>query len=105
MSEGCVFCDQSWMREAEIFIEAPHCIFASTRDPGIRASGPKPNWQRANAQLDWFPIPDHKTSDCDSPTTSCLAAAERLWSRRFPCAFLGSRREPVVQREGLGTRP
>ena len=37
MSEGCVFCDQSWMRKAEIFIETPHCIFASTRDPGIRA--------------------------------------------------------------------
>jgi hypothetical protein len=37
MSEGCVFCDQSWMREAEIFIETPHCIFASTRDPDIRA--------------------------------------------------------------------
>jgi diadenosine tetraphosphate (Ap4A) HIT family hydrolase len=37
MSEGCVFCDHSWMRAAEIFIEAPHCIFASTRDPGIRA--------------------------------------------------------------------
>ena|SRR5690242_17129259 len=37
MSEGCVFCDQSWMREAEIFIQTPHCIFASTRDPGIRA--------------------------------------------------------------------
>src|SRR5690349_2905154 len=33
MSEGCVFCDQSWMRTAEIFIETPHCIFASTRDP------------------------------------------------------------------------
>ncbi len=37
MGEGCVFCDQSWMRAAEIFIETPHCIFASTRDPGIRA--------------------------------------------------------------------
>jgi len=37
MSEGCVFCDQSWMRAAEIFIETPHCIFASTRDPDIRA--------------------------------------------------------------------
>ena len=37
MSEGCVFCDQSWMREAEIFIETAHCIFASTRDPDIRA--------------------------------------------------------------------
>ena len=37
MSEGCVFCDQSWMRQAEIFIETPHCIFASTRDPDIRA--------------------------------------------------------------------
>ena len=37
MSEGCVFCDQSWMRTAEIFIETPRCIFASTRDPGIRA--------------------------------------------------------------------
>ncbi len=37
MSEGCVFCDQGWMREAEIFIETPHCIFASTRDPDIRA--------------------------------------------------------------------
>ena len=37
MSEGCVFCDQSWMRAAEIFIETSHCIFASTRDPGIRA--------------------------------------------------------------------
>ena len=36
MSEGCVFCDQGWMRAAEIFIETPHCIFASTRDPGIR---------------------------------------------------------------------
>ena len=31
MSEGCMFCDQSWMREAEIFIQTPHCIFASTR--------------------------------------------------------------------------
>ena len=37
MSEGCVFCDQSWMRAAEIFIETPHCIFVSTRDPDIRA--------------------------------------------------------------------
>ncbi len=37
MSEGCVFCAQSWMRAAEIFIETPHCIFASTRDPDIRA--------------------------------------------------------------------
>ena len=37
MSEGCVFCDQTWMRAAEIFIETSHCIFASTRDPGIRA--------------------------------------------------------------------
>ncbi len=23
MSGGCVFCDQSWMRAAEIFIETP----------------------------------------------------------------------------------
>ena len=37
MSEGCVFCDRSWMRAAEIFIETPHCIFTSTRDPDIRA--------------------------------------------------------------------
>jgi hypothetical protein len=28
---------QSWMRAAEIFIETPRCIFASTRDPDIRA--------------------------------------------------------------------
>jgi histidine triad (HIT) family protein len=41
MSEGCVFCDQSWMRAAEIFIETSHCIFVSTRDPDIRArAGP-----------------------------------------------------------------
>jgi hypothetical protein len=37
------------MREAEIFIETPHCIFASTRDPGIRAQaklaeGVLPGW-------------------------------------------------------------
>jgi hypothetical protein len=37
MGEGCVFCDQSWMRAAEIFIETSRCIFASTRDPDIRA--------------------------------------------------------------------
>ncbi len=37
MFEGCVFCDQSWMRTAEIFIETPHCIFVSSRDPAIRA--------------------------------------------------------------------
>jgi diadenosine tetraphosphate (Ap4A) HIT family hydrolase len=37
MSEGCVFCDHSWMRAAEIFIETPRCIFVSTRDPDIRA--------------------------------------------------------------------
>ena len=37
MSEGCVFCDQSWMRAAEIFIQTPRRIFASTRDPDIRA--------------------------------------------------------------------
>jgi diadenosine tetraphosphate (Ap4A) HIT family hydrolase len=37
MSEGCVFCDQSWMREAEIFIETPRCIFVSSRDQDIRA--------------------------------------------------------------------
>jgi len=42
MSEGCVFCDQSWMRAAEIFIETPHCIFASTRDPDIRAQAGLP---------------------------------------------------------------
>ena len=35
MFEGCVFCDQSWMRAAEIFIETPHCIFVSSRDPAI----------------------------------------------------------------------
>ena len=41
MDKGCVFCDQTWMRAAEIFIETPHCIFASTRDPVIRAgAGP-----------------------------------------------------------------
>jgi hypothetical protein len=43
MSEGCVFCDQSWMRAAEIFIETPHCIFASTRDPDIRAQAGLPD--------------------------------------------------------------
>ena len=32
-----MFCDQSWMRAAEIFIETPNCIFASTPDPAIRA--------------------------------------------------------------------
>jgi hypothetical protein len=37
MSEGCVFCDHSWMRAAEIFIQTPRCLFVSTRDPGIRA--------------------------------------------------------------------
>ena len=37
MSEGSVFCDQSWMRGAEIFIETPRWRFASTRDPDIRA--------------------------------------------------------------------
>jgi hypothetical protein len=37
MSEGCVFCDQNWMRTAEIFIETPHCVFVATRDPDIRA--------------------------------------------------------------------
>jgi diadenosine tetraphosphate (Ap4A) HIT family hydrolase len=37
MSEGCVFCDQSWMRECEIFIETPHCLFAAIGDPDIRA--------------------------------------------------------------------
>jgi diadenosine tetraphosphate (Ap4A) HIT family hydrolase len=37
MSEGCVFCDRSWMRAAEIFIETSRCMFVSTRDPGIRA--------------------------------------------------------------------
>ncbi len=37
MRKGCVFFDQSWMRAAEIFIETPHCIFASTRNPDIRA--------------------------------------------------------------------
>lgn len=26
MSEGYVFCDRSWMRAAEIFIEAPRCL-------------------------------------------------------------------------------
>lgn len=42
MSEGCMFCDQSWMRAAEIFIVTPHCRFASTRDPGIRAQAGLP---------------------------------------------------------------
>ena len=43
MSEGCVFCDQSWMRAAEIFIETPHCIFASTRDPDTRTQAGLPD--------------------------------------------------------------
>jgi hypothetical protein len=30
MSEGCVFCDQSWMRAAEIFIETSRCIDSMT---------------------------------------------------------------------------
>ena len=54
MSEGCVFCDQSWMRAAEIFIETPHCLFASTRDPDIRARGPggrRPARLRGNRAL------------------------------------------------------
>jgi diadenosine tetraphosphate (Ap4A) HIT family hydrolase len=37
MREGCIFCDHGWMKAAEIFIQTPHCIFASTRDPSIRA--------------------------------------------------------------------
>ncbi len=37
MGEYCVFCDHSWMRAAEIFIETPHCVFVSSRDPDIRA--------------------------------------------------------------------
>jgi hypothetical protein len=37
VGKGCVFCDQSRMRATEIFIQTPHCIFASTRDRGIRA--------------------------------------------------------------------
>lgn len=36
MSEGCAFCDQRWMRAADIFIETPHCIFVPTRDRDIR---------------------------------------------------------------------
>jgi histidine triad (HIT) family protein len=37
VSEGCVFCDLSWMRAAEIFFETANCVFVSTRDPDIRA--------------------------------------------------------------------
>jgi diadenosine tetraphosphate (Ap4A) HIT family hydrolase len=48
MSEGCVFCDQSWMRAAEIIIETPHCIFASTRDPDIRAQAGLPGWNQGS---------------------------------------------------------
>jgi diadenosine tetraphosphate (Ap4A) HIT family hydrolase len=37
MSEGCLFCDQSWMRAAEIFIETPPHI---RLDPGPGHPGP-----------------------------------------------------------------
>ena len=57
MSEGCVFCDQSWMREAETFIETPHWGFASTRDPD---TGQARDWQRASC-----PAPGQM---CPSPT-------------------------------------
>jgi hypothetical protein len=57
MSECCVFCDQSWMRAAEIFIATPHCLFASTRDPDIRAER---GWRRASC-----PAPGQS---CPSPT-------------------------------------
>lgn len=35
--DDCIFCDRSWMREAEIYLETEHCIFTSLRDPAIRA--------------------------------------------------------------------
>lgn len=42
MAGDCVFCDLTWMRTAEISIETELCIFASTRDPGIRADAGLP---------------------------------------------------------------
>jgi len=60
MSEGCVFCDQSWMSAAEIFIETPTCIFASTLDPAIRA---RPDWRRASCPAAGAIVPiAHRTS-------------------------------------------
>ncbi len=37
MSESCVFCDRSWMRAAEVFIETPA---AYSPRPATRTSGP-----------------------------------------------------------------
>lgn len=31
--EGCVFCDRTQLRAAELFFENEHCLYASTRDP------------------------------------------------------------------------
>jgi hypothetical protein len=45
MGEGCVFCDQSWMRVAEIFIETR---IAFSPRLGTRKSGHRPAWRKAS---------------------------------------------------------
>jgi hypothetical protein len=100
MSEGCVFCDQSWMRAAEIFIETPHCIFASTRDPDIRAQAGLaegvlpgsgaivPITHRTSVfeltPAEWADVQDLCMSFHDSTTSRCLTAgcARRSRSRK-----------------------
>lgn len=31
--DGCVFCDRTFLRTAEVYFENEYCIYASTRDP------------------------------------------------------------------------
>lgn len=33
MAGGCVFCDGSSLREAEVYLENEHCVYASSHDP------------------------------------------------------------------------
>ena len=63
MSEGCVFCDQSWMRQAEIFIETSA---AYSPRPGTLTSGPEPTWRKTSCPAPGPIVPiAHRTSVFD----------------------------------------
>lgn len=78
MASECAngFCDLSWMRSADVFLENTWCVFIASEDPEIRA---RARLQPGVLPGSWIVIPiAHRTSPFDLTVEEWAATRELL---------------------------